>query len=167
MKTGLPERYRGTKEELGQQRNALLYITVHGRRQRLKEKRLRTGTIQPSTSSLPKQLPFQPPPRLTEVQVREQRLRGLTIEDLKKMVQAAEEERLKEPQKGYYAYSIPTALLQLYRERITELEELKRGEESLLAKAIQCEENIRQQEAAHFAEVQARRQAAAEKAERE
>eukprot|EP00971_Amphidinium_carterae_P019678 387834-Amphidinium_carterae.1 len=72
------------------------------------------------------------------------------------MVQTAEEERLNEPQKGplkgYYAYSVPTSLLQLYRERITELEERKRGEESLLAKALQCEEHIRQQEAAHLAE---------------
>eukprot|EP00971_Amphidinium_carterae_P083448 1651757-Amphidinium_carterae.1 len=42
MKTGLPERYQGSKEDLGRQRNALLYITVAGRRQRLEEKRLRT-----------------------------------------------------------------------------------------------------------------------------
>eukprot|EP00971_Amphidinium_carterae_P013714 270165-Amphidinium_carterae.1 len=68
------------------------------------------------------------------------------------MVQTAEEERLNEPQKGYYAYSVPTALLQLYRERITELEERKRGEASLLAKALQCEEYVRQQEATHLAE---------------
>eukprot|EP00971_Amphidinium_carterae_P118790 2353359-Amphidinium_carterae.1 len=137
MKTGLPERYQGSKEDLGRQRNALLYITVAGRRQRLEEKRLRMGTSKPSTTQVPKSLPFQPPVRLTEVQVREQRLRGLTLEDLKKMVRTAEDERLNDPQRGYYAYSVPTALLQLYRERITELEEIKRGEESLLAKALQ------------------------------
>eukprot|EP00971_Amphidinium_carterae_P267990 5316681-Amphidinium_carterae.1 len=68
------------------------------------------------------------------------------------MVQTAEEERINEPQKGYYAYSVPTSLLQLYRERITELGEKQRGEASLLAKALQCEEYIRQQEATHLAE---------------
>eukprot|EP00971_Amphidinium_carterae_P241939 4803701-Amphidinium_carterae.1 len=82
------------------------------------------------------------------------------------MVRVAEDERLNDPQRGHYA-SIPTSLLQLYRDRIAELEERKQGEESLLAKALQCEEYIRQQEAAYLAEVQARRQAAAEKAKKE
>eukprot|EP00971_Amphidinium_carterae_P235104 4665375-Amphidinium_carterae.1 len=67
------------------------------------------------------------------------------------MVREAEDERLNDTQRGYYA-SIPTSLLQLYRDRITELEEIKRGEASLLAKALQCEEHVRQQEAAHLAE---------------
>eukprot|EP00971_Amphidinium_carterae_P269826 5352936-Amphidinium_carterae.1 len=67
------------------------------------------------------------------------------------MVRVAEDERLNDPQRGYYA-SIPTSLLQLYRDRITELEEIKRGEESLLAKALECEQRVRQQEAAHLAE---------------
>eukprot|EP00971_Amphidinium_carterae_P060955 1206478-Amphidinium_carterae.1 len=66
------------------------------------------------------------------------------------MVRAAEDERLSDPQRGHY--SIPTSMLQLYRDRITELEEIKKGEESLLAKALQCEQHIRQQEAAHLAE---------------
>eukprot|EP00971_Amphidinium_carterae_P268730 5330920-Amphidinium_carterae.1 len=164
-KIGLPERYAGTKEELGRLRNALLFITVHGRRQRLDEKRLRTGTSKPSTVQIPTSLPFQPPPRLTEIQVRERRLSGLTVEDLKKMIRAAEDERLADRQRGHY--SIPTSLLQLYRDRITELEEKKKGVDPLLAKSLLCEEHIRQQEAAHLAEVLARRQAAADKAERE
>eukprot|EP00971_Amphidinium_carterae_P014091 277482-Amphidinium_carterae.1 len=67
------------------------------------------------------------------------------------MVRTAEGERLIDPQRGHYV-SIPTSLLQLYRDRIAELEEIKRGEESLLAKALQVEEYVRQQEAAHLAE---------------
>eukprot|EP00971_Amphidinium_carterae_P105686 2092837-Amphidinium_carterae.1 len=134
--TGLPERYAGSKDDLARTRNALLFITVAGRRQRLEEKRLRTGTSRPSTIQVPKSLPFQPPVRISGELVREQRLKGLTLEELKEMVRVAEDERLNDQQRGYYA-SIPTSLLQLYRDRITELEEIKRGEESLLAKALQ------------------------------
>eukprot|EP00971_Amphidinium_carterae_P089567 1772806-Amphidinium_carterae.1 len=37
-KTGLPERYAGSKDDLARTKNALLFITVAGRRQRLQEK---------------------------------------------------------------------------------------------------------------------------------
>eukprot|EP00971_Amphidinium_carterae_P317250 6307150-Amphidinium_carterae.1 len=80
------------------------------------------------------------------------------------MVRIAEDERLTDPQRGHYA-SMPTSLLQLYRDRITELEEKKKGEESLLAKALLCEEHIRKHEATHLAELRARQEAEAKREE--
>eukprot|EP00971_Amphidinium_carterae_P082401 1629025-Amphidinium_carterae.1 len=60
----------------------------------------------------------------------------MTLQELKEVVRVAEDERLNDHQRGYYT-TMPTSMLQLYRDRITELEELKRGEESLLVKALQ------------------------------
>eukprot|EP00971_Amphidinium_carterae_P072370 1431631-Amphidinium_carterae.1 len=103
------------------------------------------------TTQVPQSKPFQPPVRVSGELFLQQKIKGMTMKELKEQVRLAEDERLNEHQRGFYA-TIPTSLLQLYRDRITELEKIKQGEESLLAKALQCEEYVRQQEASHLAE---------------
>eukprot|EP00971_Amphidinium_carterae_P004559 91354-Amphidinium_carterae.1 len=68
----------------------------------------------------------------------QRRINAMTLQELQAQVRVAEIERVDEHKPGYYAM-IPTSLLQLYRDRITELEEAKRREDTLLANALQVE----------------------------
>eukprot|EP00971_Amphidinium_carterae_P060085 1189047-Amphidinium_carterae.1 len=88
-KTGLPERYEGSKEDLARTKNALLFITVSGRRQRLREKRLRT---RPTKVQVKKVQPFQPPARVSGELEFQRRINEMTLEDLKDQVRVAEDE---------------------------------------------------------------------------
>eukprot|EP00971_Amphidinium_carterae_P289569 5749581-Amphidinium_carterae.1 len=73
----------------------------------------------------------------------------MSLEELQDQVRR-EDERIEKHRGGYYS-TTPVPLLQLYRERITTLEERRREEDYLLEQALQQEARVRRQEADHAA----------------
>eukprot|EP00971_Amphidinium_carterae_P323304 6425217-Amphidinium_carterae.1 len=112
-------------------RDALIAITVSGRRQRLQE----LSKTRP-TSSLPKAPPFGAIQVSGKLEI-ERRVNGMSLQELQDQVRR-EDERIEKHKGGDYS-STPVPLLQLYRERITTLEERRREEEELLEQALQQE----------------------------
>eukprot|EP00971_Amphidinium_carterae_P209575 4157551-Amphidinium_carterae.1 len=94
----------------------------------------------------------------------------MTIIELRAAIREGDglQERARAEQGGG-AYIMPPPLpgLQRWKERLEILESQRQEEEDRLEQHRQVEQRVRQQEATHLAEGQARRQTAADKAERE
>eukprot|EP00971_Amphidinium_carterae_P034780 684666-Amphidinium_carterae.1 len=107
------------------------------------------------------------PPQGVRVPTKE--INKMTIHELREAIREVEDQ--PRPHGYYVDYSGPRPPpppgFQKWKDRLEILTSQRQEEEDRLEHHLQMEQRVRQQEAAHFAEVQARRQAAAEKAERE
>eukprot|EP00971_Amphidinium_carterae_P194921 3867714-Amphidinium_carterae.1 len=140
-------------------RNSLLAITVSGRRQRLQERERTRPQRQPKAAPQGVRVP--------DRSIFTKDINEMTIQELRAAIQEAEDLQVRNH--GYYVGPQPPPLpsLRKWRDRLEILETQQQEEQDRLEQHLQVEQLVRQQEAAHLAEVQARRQAAADKAEKE
>eukprot|EP00971_Amphidinium_carterae_P351084 6491902-Amphidinium_carterae.1 len=154
-KAGLPERYQGNKEDLRRMRNALIALTVSGRRQRLQE-RERT---RPQPKAAPQGVRV---PVYQSIFTKE--INKMAMQELRAAIQEGED--LKARHQGGIYTAPPLPSLQKWKDRLDILETQQQEEQDRLEHHRRIEAQVRRQEAEHIAALQAQRQEAAERAEK-